>query len=106
MAAPASYDQLQAIGSLYAVQQRVKAAMLAAALTIYSEASPPANHPARAAFATKVLLNTGYDIVTATLAVLAFQMATVDPVAAPDFAVTDTLLNNSIASMWNALAGA
>jgi hypothetical protein len=79
------------------VQGQVSAAILAAAQNIYVEASPPANHPARAAFATKVILG------QVALQPLIFSTCAFASLTA---ASTDTTVNNAVATLWNTWAGA
>ena len=67
-----------------------------------------ANHALRAAFATKVLLDSGYDLTTAAFMVLTVVNALVNFNAAstPEYGLADTDINNAVAACWNAMAGA
>lgn len=88
-------------------EQRCKFAMISAAINIYNEVGATPGHPARASFATKVLLNTGYDLNTVALAVLSnFQVQADANPAVQGFGITDTDISNAVASFWNVMAGA
>jgi len=93
-------------------QKRVAQALAETAVAIYGEANPPANHPARAAYAVVVITDPP----------LAMVANGADGVMQPDkrvFAVarllttqgidstsTDAAINAAVATVWNALAGA
>jgi hypothetical protein len=76
---------------------QVSAAILAAAQNIYTEASPPANHPARAVLATKVMLG------QISLQPLIFTACAFASLTA---ASTDITVNNAVATLWNTWAAA
>lgn len=79
------------------VQAQVTMAIYAAAQNIYTEASPPTNHPARAAFATRVLSGQ-LPLQPLIASACAFASLTVSS--------TDTTVDDAVATMWNTWAGA
>jgi hypothetical protein len=79
------------------VISQVTAAIYLEAQTVYTEASPPANHPARAAFATNVVTGK-VNLQPLILSACCFASLTA--------ASTDTTVNNAVAALWNTWAGA
>lgn len=67
------------------------------------------NHAARAAFANKVCLNTGYDLSTLAMFVCV-SSGTISNEAnvnsPPDFTIADIDILNAMGAIWNTLAGA
>jgi hypothetical protein len=105
----ATTDQLIALGEDAHFRQRVRTLMLLEAGAVYNEPTPPANHTARALFASKVAQNPG---IADTLAP---ALATRTNIAASnvtyDFALraivtdaTDAAIRSQINSDWNYLA--
>lgn len=79
------------------VISQVTAAIYSTAANVYSETNPPTNHPARAAFATKVV--TGQQSLQ-PLILSACSFASLDA------ASTDTTVSNAVAALWNMWADA
>jgi hypothetical protein len=104
----ATFTQLSKIATDSGFMLRVKLGMLSTALAVYNEASTTPGHPARAAFATKALLNQGYDLQTVALMVSdsAAIIAVANASTLPDFGITDQNILDAISAAWNAMAGA
>lgn len=88
------YQEATGDGNLIA---QVTASIHLAASNVYAEANPPANHAARAAFATKV--TTGQQ----SLGPLIVSAVAFGSLGA---ASSDISVNNAVAALWNMWAGA
>jgi hypothetical protein len=105
--ANATYLQLATIAQSAEFQQRVNAAMNAAAANIYNEGSGVANHSARAAFAIKVVTG-NYNLPAAAQAIIMASAIVAEATIPTPFnttAILDTDIFNSVASLWNMFAG-
>lgn len=102
----ATFNQLAQIAVSPTFQSRVQYAMNAAAVAVYAE-TPPANHAARAAYATKVA-NGSFNLSAASYAVLTNSTIGAEAVltTTPDNAIPDSDIQFAVNSIWNLLAGA
>lgn len=75
----------------------VTAAIYSQAATVYTEASPPTNHLARATFATNVVTGK-LSLSPLILSACAFAQLTA--------ATADVTVGNAVAALWNTWAGA
>lgn len=102
----ATFSDLGAIAKDSNFQSRVQYAMMVAAVNVYSEAAGTPGHPARSAFAVRVI-NGQFSILTACLAVLtnATIAAEANLVTTPGFAIPDGDIQFSVNSLWNDFAG-
>lgn len=93
-------------------QQRVSSALATVAVTIYGEANPPANHPARAAYAVVVITDAPVSMVTTNASGTltpdkrVYAVARLLAAQGLDNSASDQAILAQIAADWNALAGA
>jgi hypothetical protein len=93
-------------------QKRVAQGLAETAVAIYSEANPPANHPARAAYAVLVITDPPISMVTNGSDGITqpdkrvFAVARLLTTQGIDGTSTDAQITTAIANVWNALAGA
>ena len=105
----ATFSQLASIATQGAFLQRVKLAMVQTAVAVYNESSATPGHAPRASFATRVLLNTGFDLSTTAFMVLtaAGNIATnANSSILPDNGIADADILAQVSATWNAMAGA
>lgn len=102
----ATFSDLGAIARDVNFTSRVNYAMTVAAVNVYAEAGSTNGHPARSAFAVRVL-NGQFNIAFVCLAVLTNATIAGEAVLAttPGFAIPDGDIQFSVNSLWNALAG-
>lgn len=101
----ANFLQLATIANTNEFQQRVAVAMNTAAGAIYNEGSGVTNHSARAAYAIKVS-NGNYNLsATAIAVVTASAIAAEATLGVSLNSIPDLDISNSVASLWNMLAG-
>lgn len=92
--------------------KRVSQALAEEAVAIYSEANPPANHPARAAYAVLVATDAPISMVTVNATGTmspdkrVFGVARLLTTLGIDGTSTDAQITAAVATVWNALAGA
>ncbi len=103
----ASYDNLIDIAKNTGFQDRVKYALVSAAVSVFNEASSTTGHTARVAYASSIIQG-NYNLAPASLAVLTNSTIASEATltAPPDFNVPDSDLQFSVNSLWNALANA
>lgn len=103
----ASYDDLIKIAGNNDFQQRIKYALMAAAVNVYAEASSTTGHTARAALASNVIQG-GYNPAAAALAVLTNSTIASEANVSitPGFNIVDADIQFAINSLWGALANA
>lgn len=106
----ATTDQLIALGEDAHFRQRIRTLMLLEAGAVFNESSPPANHTARANFASKVAQNPS--IADGMAPVIATRTNIVASTVTYDFTLravltdaTDAAIRSQINSDWNYLAG-
>jgi hypothetical protein len=93
-------------------QKRVAQALAETAVAVYSEANPPTNHPARAAYAVLVVTDPPLSMVTVNANgvmnpdVRVFAVARILTTLGLDGTSTDAQITAGVATVWNALAGA
>jgi hypothetical protein len=105
----ATFSQLAGIATQGTFQLRVKLSMLSTAVAVYTELGTTPGHAARAIFATKVLLNQGFDLSTVAFMVLTASgniAANANAATLPDYGIADNDINSQISAAWNAMAGA
>jgi hypothetical protein len=102
----ATFDQLNVIAADSGFQQRVRLAMVTAAIAVYNEAANTPGHATRSAYAVKVI-NGNVNMQAMALATLTNLTigAEADPTKPPDFATPDADIHFQVNSMWNSVAG-
>jgi hypothetical protein len=102
----ATFLQLATIAQSQSFQQRVNFSMNKAAAAIYNEGAGVTNHSARAAYAIKVA-NGNFNLGAAAMAVATAAAIVAEAVndGSQTNAILDADIDNSVASLWNMLAG-
>src|SRR5260221_8068360 len=103
----ANYDDLITISGSNKFQQRVKYALMVAAVNVYAEPSSTTGHVARALLAGQVIQGQ-YPPGAASLVLLTNSTIAAEATlaTAPDFNIPDSDLQFAVNSLWNALANA
>jgi hypothetical protein len=103
----ADYDDLITIAGNGGFQNRVKYALIQAAVSVYNEQSSTTGHTARVAYASNVIAG-NYNLAPTSLAVLTNSTLAAEATltSAPDFNIPDTDLQFAVNSLWNAFANA
>jgi hypothetical protein len=102
----ATFSQLNIIAADNGFQQRVRFAMVTAAIAIYNEPTNTPGHLTRSTYAVKII-NGNINMQAMALAVLTNPTvaAEADPTKPPDFAIPDSDIQFQVNSMWNSAAG-
>lgn len=102
----ATYLQLATIAQSQTFLQRVNVSMNKAAGSIYNEGTGVPNHSARAAYAIKVG-NGNFNLQAAGMAIVTAAAIVAEAVTdgSATNAILDADIDNSVASLWNMLAG-
>jgi hypothetical protein len=93
-------------------QKKVAQGLAETAVIVYSETNPPANHPARAAYAVLVITDPPLSMVENGAGGVTqpdkrvFAVARLLTTQGIDLVSTDAQITAAIATVWNALAGA
>jgi hypothetical protein len=103
----ATLSDLSVIANDANFQNRVRYAMVVAAVNVYSENPNTVGHPARAALSTRVV-NGQMNFQAVALAVLtnATIAAEASLATTPGFAIPDGDIQFAVNGLWNAFAGA
>lgn len=102
----ATYLQLATIAQSQPFLQRVNISMNKASGAIYNEGAGVTNHSARAAYAIKVA-NGNFNLGAAAMAIITASAIVAEAVTdgSATNAIADVDIDNSVASLWNMLAG-
>jgi len=103
----ANYDDLIKIAGNDGFQQRIKYALMSAAVNIYSEATSTTGHAARGVLASQVIQGS-YNAASVPLAVLTNTTIAGEATlaSAPDYGIPDGDIQFAVNSLWNALSNA
>lgn len=105
----ATFSDLGTIASDGNFQNRVRYAMTVAAVNVYSELANTMGHPARVAFALKVIAG-AFSIANACLTILTNSTiaaeANIATTAGGGYAIPDADIQFAVNSLWNHFSGA
>ncbi len=103
----ANYDDLIKIAGNSGFQERVKYALMSAAVSVYNELSSTTGHTPRVAYANSIIAG-NYNLGPASLGVLTNTSIAAEATigSAPDFSIPDSDIQFAVNSLWNAFATA